>query len=87
MIKLFLVQTGQDLFRANFFCLKLFCMFYFVLWEDLIVSRLILVFLTLILIVSLVHGQRFVTYKCTLVFFRLALTNVKLFRNEHEPCV
>ena len=50
-------------------------------------SRLILVFLAIILIVSFVHGQRFVTCKCTLVFFGLELTNVKLFRNEHEPCV
>ena len=48
-------------------------------------SRLILVFLAIILIVSFVHGQRFVTCKCTLVFFGLELTNVKLFRNEHEP--
>ena len=51
-------------------------------------SRLILVFLALILIVSFVHGQRFVSYECTLVFFRLELTNilyVKLFRNEHVP--
>ena len=39
-------------------------------------SRLILVFLALILIVSFVHGQRFVSYECTLVFFRLELTNV-----------
>ena len=62
-------------------------MFYFVLWEDFIMSRLILAFLAMILIVSFVHGQRFVTYKCTLVFFRLELTKVKHFRNEHEPCV
>ena len=39
-------------------------------------SRLILVFLALILIVSFVHGQRFVSYECTLVFFRLELTNM-----------
>ena len=50
-------------------------------------SRLILVFLAIILIVSFVHGQRFATCKCTLVFFRLELTNVRLFRNDHEPCV
>lgn len=50
-------------------------------------SRLIFVFLAIILIVSFVHGQRFVTCKGTLVFFGLELTNVKLFRNEHEPCV
>lgn len=48
-------------------------------------SRLILVFLAIILIVSVVHGQKFVT--CTLVFFGLELTNGKLFRNEHEPCL
>ena len=39
-------------------------------------SRLILGFLALILIVSLVRGQRFVSYECILVFFRLELTNV-----------
>jgi len=39
-------------------------------------SRLILVFLALILIVSFVHGQRFVSYEYTIVFFRLELTNV-----------
>ena len=39
-------------------------------------SRLILGFHVLILIVSFVHGQRFVRYGCTLVFFRLELTNV-----------
>ena len=50
-------------------------------------SRLILVFLAMILIVSFVHGERFVSCKFTLVFVSKLMYHVKLFRNEHVPRV
>ena len=50
-------------------------------------SRLILVFLAMTLIVSFMHGERFVTFKITPVFVSKLMYDVKLFRNEHVPRV
>ena len=48
-------------------------------------SRLVLVFLPMILIASFVLGERFASCKFTLVYVSKLTYHVKLFRNEYVP--
>lgn len=61
-----LIEIGQEFFKASSFSLILFCLCLFCFF--FIMSRLILVFLPMILIASFVLGERFASCKFTLVY-------------------